>query len=199
MIEAALEIPVLPKCSNRRGDFEDGRDSKRQSRNALFRVHANGMTRPVKAAGIFCKAGVGVNSKNATVTRRSNGSGQSVTERSANLAQVLFRSRGRSRSPIFLGVRFSIRATSTGLRRLFAQIDAVCKKRRALYLMIEAESALPFLRELQERRIRARFRTLPAVAHRQNPAACRMKRCFAARCAKRRATVCDSRNGAASK
>jgi peptidoglycan pentaglycine glycine transferase (the first glycine) len=67
-----------------------------------------------------------------------------VTERSVSLAQVLFRSRGPvaiayiPRGPVFDP------RDNEGLRNLFARIDAACKKRRALYLMIEPDSALPF-------------------------------------------------------
>ena len=124
------------------------------------------MPPPVKAGAIFCKAGAGANSKNATVGM-SNGS-PSSRNRSANLAQVLFRSRGPvaiayiPRGPIFDPRDID------GLRRLFAQIDAVCKKRRALYLMVEPDSALPFSGNYKSEGLRARFRTLPAVAHREN-------------------------------
>ncbi len=67
-----------------------------------------------------------------------------VTQRSANLAQVLYKTRGPvSLAYIPRGPVFDPR-DSDGLRDLFAQIDAAGKKRRALYLMVESNSALPF-------------------------------------------------------
>ena len=67
-----------------------------------------------------------------------------ATERSVNMAQVLFKKRGPisiayiPRGPVF------DRRDAAGLRRLFEQIDAACKKRRALYLVVESNAALPF-------------------------------------------------------
>ena len=67
-----------------------------------------------------------------------------VSERGANLAQVLYKSRGPvslayiPRGPVFDP------GDNDGLRELFAQIDAASKKRRALYLMVESNTALPF-------------------------------------------------------
>lgn len=67
-----------------------------------------------------------------------------VTERSVNLAQVLYRSRGPvSMAYIPRGPVFDPRDTD-GLRQLFAQIDFASKKRRSLYLMVESNTALPF-------------------------------------------------------
>lgn len=67
-----------------------------------------------------------------------------VTQRSANLAQVLYKSRG----PISIaylprGPVFDPRDVD-GLRDLFAQIDQASRKRHALYLMIEPDKPLPF-------------------------------------------------------
>jgi peptidoglycan pentaglycine glycine transferase (the first glycine) len=60
------------------------------------------------------------------------------------MAQVLFRSRG----PVTVGYIPRGPAFSPGavepLRELFKQIDRVCKRRRALYLIVEADRPLPF-------------------------------------------------------
>lgn len=67
-----------------------------------------------------------------------------VTERSTNLAQVLYKTRG----PVSIGYLprgpvFDPRDIE-GLRNLFSQIDYASKKRRALYLMVESDRPLPF-------------------------------------------------------
>lgn len=67
-----------------------------------------------------------------------------VTQRSTNLAQVLYRRRG----PVTIaylprGPVFDPRDVE-GLRNLFSQIDYASGKRRAIYLMIEPDKPLPF-------------------------------------------------------
>lgn len=67
-----------------------------------------------------------------------------ITQRSANLAQVLFKQRGPvSIAYLPRGPVFDPRDID-GLRNLFSQIDYAAKKRNALYLMVEADRALPF-------------------------------------------------------
>src|SRR3954454_15512659 len=60
------------------------------------------------------------------------------------MAQVLFRKRG----PVTVGYIPRGPAFTPGaaepLQELFKQIDVVCKRRRALYLIVEADRSLPF-------------------------------------------------------